>query len=169
MKWTIAVLLALLGLAGCNKEVKDKDKEVVKVKPAIGRYLLLDNNDVLHVDENCLCFLPFGEGDNLKIYGKTYIDTTSFYSDRDYRYCTQCVEEPIYERIKVIMHRYHERFVTNIHKKLVDAGREVCTLDDLTQHKLNRTELKALYDACVELNIYDDTFEKFSKESGYYD
>jgi hypothetical protein len=163
MKWTIAVLLALLGLAGCNKSEKEK-----KDKDEIGRYLL-GGNGVLHVDEKCI-WLMFGKGeDSMRTYGKTYIDTASFYSDLDYSYCTRCVNEPTYEHIKTILHRYHERFVTNIHKKLVDAGREVCTLDDLTQHKLNRTELMALYDACVELNIYDDTFEKFSKESGYYD
>lgn len=107
--WIIAAL-AILGcillVRECNERRKEKEWQE---KYAIGKYVYIDSDDILHVRQRCVLGLRI-EDKNENTYYKSifYCDTSWVSTDDLLEVCPFCVKDEHYEQLMEIAIRNHK-------------------------------------------------------------
>lgn len=107
--WIISIL-AVCGLVliirGCIDANERRKEKEWKEKYAIGKYVYIDSDHILHVRQICILGLQI-EGKNENTYYKsiTYCDTSWLSTDNLFRVCPFCVEDEHYEQLMEIAKR----------------------------------------------------------------
>lgn len=107
MKHIVYIALFSMFLLSCNHE---KEKTTEPVHERLGKYVYVDDNDILHIDPVCLRLRHGNDDKGHEIYAKHPIDTSQFIikNPEYFRVCSRCVGDKEYERLLRISKRNND-------------------------------------------------------------
>lgn len=109
----IILILAVWGLVliirGCIDANERRKEKEWKEKYAIGKYVYIDSDHILHVQQMCILGLRI-EDKNENTYYKSifYCDTSWLSTDDLFRVCPFCVKDEHYDQLMEIAIRNHK-------------------------------------------------------------
>lgn len=107
--WIISILVVcglVLIIRGCIDANERRKEKEWKEKYAIGKYVYIDSDQILHVKQICILGLQI-EGKNENTYYKSisYCDTSWVSTDDLFRVCPFCVKDEHYDQLVEIAKR----------------------------------------------------------------
>lgn len=138
------------------------------------KYIYRDDNNVFHVEPNCIKLREGKDEEGHDIYAKHPIDTADFYikiKDAPYfRVCANCVSDRQYEKLLEISER-NKQYVDErvwLYRKFVDANYDVPDFDTFCANLPDQETRKRLYNIAKEEGwISDLSIADFSRALGY--
>lgn len=111
--WIISIL-AVCGLVliirGCIDANERRKEKEWKEKYAIGKYVYIDSDDMLHVRQRCTLGLRITDKNENTYYKSiTYYDTSWVSIDDLFEVCPFCVKDEHYDQLMEIAIRNHKR------------------------------------------------------------
>lgn len=102
MKYFISLITILLLFISCQQ----KNVEIEST-PHLGRYIYRDDNDIHHIDPNCIKLRRGKDDSGHDIYAKHMMDTAEFtiVEPECFRACSRCVSDKDYEDMLRISNR----------------------------------------------------------------
>jgi hypothetical protein len=96
MKWFLVVLSILM--VSCAEASKEASIESVDI---IGKYIYRDDNDIHHIDPDCMKLRHGKDDSGHDIFAKHMMDTAEFIivEPEYFRVCSRCVSDKSYEHI----------------------------------------------------------------------
>ena len=99
-KWLYFAAFAI-----CMMACSDKPKEESIDKGAIGKYLYMSEDDLLHSRKSCMVLREEKDGEGHDVNGIEFIDTALICPKFQFYYCKKCFTDEQYEHVEQIIER----------------------------------------------------------------
>ncbi len=100
MKWIWFAAIAI-----CMTSCSDKPKVEPIEKGAIGKYLYMSENSLLHSRKSCSVLTREKDCKGHDVYGIEFVDTALICPNYEFYYCKRCFSDEQYEHVEQIIER----------------------------------------------------------------
>lgn len=161
MNRQLLLFITILLTASCSQKKEQITQKVQK--PLIGKYLYIDNANVLHTKNGCKAVF---KDRNMQMVNPVDPVCLSFESLN--RVCSRCVTEEQIDSLSTLFSTYRQSYINvgNLHADLESRYDDIPPELKFRENLRDTSIVRQLYDFLVEENVMSGTLEEFMQWVG---